>query len=301
MLSSTPGSRFSIERFATRRLVRKLSTVKRFVIALCGLAMLALQGSAWADLMLHPTRIVLERNQRAAQVDLINNGTETATYRISLVNKRMSETGEFADVDKPAPGEQFADAMLRYSPRQVLLAPGASQTVRIVLRKPADLAPGEYRSHLVFNKIADTKDKAGAQAQNAPASKELEIKLTALVGVSIPVIVRHRDTAVTVALANLKLEKPAANQPPVLSLELRRGGNRSAYGDLVVTFTQNGRAEQAVARANGVAVYTPNPMRRVRIALQLPAGAAAGTLRVVFQARPEDGGKALADASLPLR
>jgi P pilus assembly chaperone PapD len=36
---------------------------------------------AMADLMLHPTRLVFERNQRAAQVDLINNGTESATYR----------------------------------------------------------------------------------------------------------------------------------------------------------------------------------------------------------------------------
>lgn len=268
---------------------------------LFGLLILLPPRPAWADLILAPTRIVFEKNQRAAQLDLINNGAETATYRISLVNRRMSETGEISAIDGPAPGEHFADALLRFSPRQVTLAPGVGQVVRIMLRKPADLAPGEYRSHLVFQRIADTKDKAGAQAQDAPAGKELEIKLTALIGASIPVIVRHGETAATVTLANLKLEKPAANHPPVLSLELRRGGNRSVYGDLVVTLAPSGRAEQVVARANGVAVYTPNPMRRARIALQLPAGAVAGTLRVVFQARPEDGGKPLAEATLPLR
>ncbi len=84
---------------------------------------LLLAPPAMADLMLHPTRVVFEKNQRAAQVELINNGTERATYRISLMNRRMTETGELVPVTEPLPGEQFADAMLVFSPRQVTLAP----------------------------------------------------------------------------------------------------------------------------------------------------------------------------------
>ena len=107
------------------------------------LVLLMAAQTAWADLSLFPTRLVLEKNQRAAQVELMNSGTEPETYRIRLVNRRMGENGEFIAIEAPGPGEQFADSLLRYSPRQVTIAPGTSQTVRLLLRKPADLAAGE--------------------------------------------------------------------------------------------------------------------------------------------------------------
>lgn len=251
---------------------------------------------AAANLMLHPTRIVLDKNQRAAQVELVNNGSDTLTYRISLVNRRMNETGEFAEANPPVPGEQFADAMLRHSPRQVVLAPGAAQTVRIQLRKPAELASGEYRSHLLFTQIADA-----VPAPSAGIGDGLEIKLTALLGASIPVIVRHGQTAASATLANLSVERSRADQAPMLAFEIQREGNRSLYGDLVVTLTPTGGVEQPLARANGVAVYMPNLLRRVRIALPPSAAQASGMLRVVFQERADNGGKPLAEARLPLR
>jgi P pilus assembly chaperone PapD len=104
--------------------------------------LLAVILPAHADLMLYPTRIVFEKNQRAAQIELINNGSKAATYRISLVNRRMTEDGRFEAAEAAAPGERFADDMLRFSPRQVRLEPGTTQTVRVMLRKPAELADG---------------------------------------------------------------------------------------------------------------------------------------------------------------
>ena len=121
------------------------------------LSLLALCAPARAELMLHPTRIVFEQNQRAAQIELINNGTKPASYRIALVNRRMTDAGQFEPADTPAPGERFADGMLRYSPRQITLQPGTAQTVRVMLRKPAELAEGEYRSHLLFDKLPDAE------------------------------------------------------------------------------------------------------------------------------------------------
>jgi hypothetical protein len=167
------------------------------------------------------------------------------------------------------------------------------------LRKPADLAPGEYRSHLVFQRITEPMNTADTPAQKGSPAEGLQIRLIPLIGVSIPIIVRHGDTAATVTLANLEMQKPAAGEPPILALELRRSGNRSVYCDLSVTFTPNGGSERQVARAYGVAVYTPNPLRRAKIALQ-PFAAAGGTLHVLFRERVEDGGKPLADATLRL-
>lgn len=260
---------------------------------------------ASADLMLYPTRIVFDKNQRAAQLELINNGQETATYRISLMNRRMSETGEFSTVDRPLPGEQFADALLRYSPRQVVLAPGAGQTIRILLRKPANLPAGEYRSHLQFDLVPEASTNS-LDAQLGSGEKlttgKVGVQLKALIGVSIPVIVRHGETAANVTLAGLELLKPVAGQAATLALVLKRSGNRSVYGDLIATFTPKGGAEQEVGKAGGVAVYTPNPLRRAKLALKPPTGLvlARGTLRVTFRDRPEAGGKLLAEAAIEL-
>ena len=273
------------------------STIRHVLLVL--LAGMALAPPlALAGLTLHPTRVVFEKNQRTAQVDLINNGGESATYRISLLNQRMGEDGQFVAVDTaPLPGELFANDMVQFSPRQVTLQPGTSQTVRVMVRKPADLAAGEYRSHLHFEKMPEAR---GATSVEAGKDKEIGIVLTALVGASIPVIVRHEVAPASVSLSHLELVKTAA--APMLALQFDRTGNSSVYGDLAVVFTPQGGAEQVIGRAAGIAVYNPNPLRRAKMALQLaPAVALArGSLRVTYRERPEAGGALLAEGTLAL-
>lgn len=257
---------------------------------------------AHADLMLNPTRIVFDKNRRAAQIDLINDGAASATYRLVLVNRRMTEAGEFTAIDTPGPGDQFADPMLVYSPRQITLAPGAQQLVRVALRKPEELADGEYRSHLFFEKVAETTDANNIENHGRAPAGEVGVSLTALIGVSIPVIVRHGDTGAEVAIDHLALEKTSAGQAPLLTLQLNRSGNRSVYGDLTVSFTPQGGASQVIGKAAGVAVYTPNPLRRAKLDLQVPAGLVLtrGTLSVSYRERAEDGGTVLAQTAIDL-
>lgn len=273
------------------------SMTRRLLLALLA-ALALLPQVALADLMLYPTRVVFEKNQRTTPVDLINNGSEPATYRITLVNQRMGEDGQFLPVDTaPLPGELFANDMVQFSPRQVTLQPGTSQTVRVMVRKPADLAAGEYRSHLHFEKMPEAR---GATSVEPGKEKEIGIVLTALVGASIPVIVRHEVAPASVGLSHLELQKTPGTQKPVMAFQFDRSGNSSVYGDLAVMFTPQGGAEQVLARAAGVAVYNPNPLRRAKLALQPPPGLALarGTLRVTYNARPEAGGALLAEAAL---
>jgi P pilus assembly chaperone PapD len=270
-----------------------------YVVLFCLLLLLPMQP-VWADLMLSPTRVVFENNLRAAKLDLINNGQETATYRISLVNRRMDVTGGFTAIDSPLPGEQFADSLLRYSPRQVVLAPGAAQAVRIMVRKPADLAAGEYRSHLMFTRIPEVKGASDIETLGNAKPSEIGVQLTVLIGASIPVIVRHGETSAAVALTTLELLKPAVDQPPVVAVVLERSGNRSVYGDMVVSFTPQGGTEQVIGKARGVAVYTPNALRRFRLTLQPGLELAHGTLSVSYRERSSEGGKLLAETSIQL-
>jgi P pilus assembly chaperone PapD len=268
-------------------------------LAPCLLAGLMLfQQPASAGLMLHPTRLVFDKNQRAAQVELINDGKETASYRILLVNRRMTETGQFEAVEAPGPGEQFADAMLRYSPRQVTLQPGTSQTVRVMLRKPADLAEGEYRSQLQFERLPDAD--ANASLDKQADNKGIGVVLNTLVGASIPVIVRHGNTSATVRLTGLALRQEAGQ--PALALQFEREGNSSVYGDIKVDFTPRAGKAQTLAQVGGIAVYTPNAVRKAIVPLSVPAGTllSHGTLEVSYRDRPEAGGKLLAQATLEL-
>jgi P pilus assembly chaperone PapD len=258
--------------------------------------------SAWADLMLHPTRLVFDKNERAAQLELINNGKETATYRITLVNRRMNEIGEFSGVDTPLPGEQFSDEMLRYSPRQVVLAPGESQTVRVLLRRPANLQQGEYRSHLQFDRVPDMSSNSIDTIGDKAESDAVGVNLKALIGVSIPVIVRQGDTAATVTLAGPRLLAPETGKAPVLTADLKRTGDRSVYGDLIVTFTPDNGVEHQVGVAGGIAVYMPNDTRKIRMELHPQKGAELkqGTLRMVYRERLEAGGQLLAESAIIL-
>lgn len=276
-----------------------LANPARRLLAPCLLALLS--QAAHAELMLHPTRLVFDKNDRAAQVELINNSKEPATYRITLVNRRMTVDGQFEPVAEAAPGELFAEPMLRYSPRQITLQPGTAQTVRVMLRKPATLADGEYRSHLHFEMLEPPKGSASIESQGA-AGSDIGIQLSALVGASIPVIVRHGATGATVTLSGLALPKVEAGRPQLLELQFNRDGNSSVYGDLQVSFTPKGGAAVQLASAGGVAVYSPNPVRRAILPLQVPAGArlANGTLDVTFRQRAEAGGGVIAQSALVL-
>lgn len=256
--------------------------------------------SARAELMLHPTRIVFDKNTRAAQIELINNGSKPASYRISLVNRRMTRAGGFEPADTAQEGERFADAMLRYSPRQITLQPGTAQTVRVMLRKPAELAEGEYRSHLQFDKLPDAEGKASIEAQGTGGTG-IGVVMNALVGASVPIIVRHGTVDASVKLAGLSLGRDEA-QRAQLALQFEREGNSSVYGDVSVSFTPRNGKPHSLARIGGIAVYAPNRVRQATLPLQVPAGVAlaGGTLEVSYRDRPEAGGKLLAQASLDL-
>lgn len=254
-----------------------------------------------AGLMLYPTRVVLESKDRSAQVELINNGDKPETYRIGIFNRRMTETGEVVAADKPQAGEQFADNMLRYSPRQVTLQPGKAQTVRIMVRKPAGLAAGEYRSHLQFDRVADAEGTANLENLDKPEKGGIGIVLQALVGASIPVIVRHGETRVATTLTDLALEPdPGKDNALLLSFTIKRVGTRSVYGDLMAIFTPAGAGPLDVAKVSGVAVYVPNALRKSKLSIKLPQGVALkkGTLTLRYLDRPEAGGKVMAEAKL---
>jgi hypothetical protein len=245
------------------------------------------------DLLVAPGRLVFEGRKRSAELNLSNIGTTRATYRISLVRMEMDADGGFKEL--PAePDTASLQAMFRFSPREVVLEPQESQAVRIQIRKPAELATGEYRLHMVFRAVPSTPE---ASSVPPPPSKGLSISLTPIYGLAIPLIIRHGETSAQVTIA----EPRFGEQRRSLLFRLDRAGNQSVYGDIEATLLPPSGPAKTLAKAAGLAVYTPNPSRNLTLALPpdvpLPRG---GRIRITYALPAQDGGARLAESYLPI-
>ncbi len=222
-------------------------------------------ASSIQDLLVTPTRLVFDGEMRTAELALVNRSNIAHTYALSFVQCRMSETGEIQEIDKSTPAEpqeRFADSLVRFTPRRVILEPRQVQMVRMMLRKPADLGVGEYRSHLSFRLIPSIEDAVKPDS----VSRGIQIKLIPIYGVTIPVIVRQGSLMATTRLSGLGFDAKG------LHFTIDRDGSRSTYGDLVVQWKGKAGKAVTVGTMNGVAVYTPNPKRSVTLALSHPKG-----------------------------
>lgn len=247
-----------------------------------------------ADVTVAPKRVVFDGETRSAELVLVNRGAESVTYRIDWTQKRMTEDGELVDPEQPGPEDDAAGAMIRYAPRQIVLAPGERQIVRLFLRKPGGLARGEYRSHLLFRAVPPAE--AAADVEQIQDDRGFATRMNLVFGLSLPVIVRHGDLDAEVDLTDIRLETGAA--VPAISLSLARSGDRSVFGDLVATLQPaGGGPEVVIGEARGLAVYLPLARRKVRLSLFPPAGAGlqGGTLKLAYQPRFED------DGTIPVR
>jgi hypothetical protein len=251
------------------------------------------------DLLVSPGRVVFDMRNRTTALNLSNTGASEATYRISLVRMEMDADGGLAEVPlDTAPGAVNLPGLIRYSPREVTLAPGEAQTIRLQVRKPADLPNGEYRIHVKFQAVPPVPEPP-KEADKAKPPKGISIKLIPVYGLAIPAIVRQGETAAKASLSDLAYD-PASH---TLRFQLGREGNQSVYGGLKARWTPRSGAATTVGEAAGVAVYVPNAARTVALPLAMPKGATAlggGRLKLTYALPSNEGGKVLAEATLEL-
>lgn len=248
------------------------------------------------DLAVSPTRVLFEGRTRTAEVTLTNKGRVPATYRVSFTHTRMDESGNVTECAKE-PGQVTAEDLVRYSPREVTLAAGVSQVVRIQLRKPEGLADGEYRSQMLFRGVPPPQEMVPAGVDNG--KEEMTISIRPIFGLSIPIGVRHGETSCKVGLADLAVEAPRKGEPPALSLRILRAGNRSISGT-VQAFWGHGNGKPVLAGEVACSIYHPLPFIRVALPLTKLDGKAlaGGALKVTFT--PRDAKEPVAQATLDL-
>jgi len=255
--------------------------------------------AAQGNLLVTPKRVVFEGNRKSFDLNLANIGKDTATYSISLVQIRMKEDGSFETITTPDPDQKFADRNLRYFPRTVTLAPNEAQVVKVQLIKTSELAPGEYRSHFYFRAIP--KEKPLGEGELNRDTTTISIKLIPIFGITIPAIIRVGESTAAVSLSDVDLEM-RNDTIPELKLTFNRSGNMSVYGDLSVDYVAADGIVTNVGKANGIAVYTPNAIRKFRLNLSTKAGIDfhSGRLVATFSAPSDVKPQKYAEAELIL-
>ena len=258
-----------------------------------------LNVSAQGNLLITPRRAVFEGSRRSMDLNLANTGQDTATYAISLIQIRMKEDGGFETITDPDSGQRFADRFIRYFPRSVTLGPNEAQVIKLQLIRSNELTAGEYRSHFYFRSIP--KLKPLGEEETVKDTTSISVRLTPIFGITIPVIIRTGESTAKVSLSDLALDI-SDDTGPRLKLVFNRSGNMSFFGDLAVDHISNQGKVTRVGIANGVAVYTPNTIRRFQFNLNNIQGVdfRSGKLRVIYSAPSDVKPAKFAEAELTL-
>lgn len=268
---------------------------KLFPIFILVLAVLTVP--ARADLTVMPIRVLFDERERSEELTIINTSQKTNTYRLEWGYRRMKEEGGYEHVDGPLDPVFDANKHMVFSPRQVTIAPGENQRVRLSLRRPPDLPDGEYRAHLMMKKIANgSEPKIG----KGKSESGMSFQMGTNVGFSIPVIVRQGAYDGGATLSDPEFIAPARPEDShSLYMTVNRTGIHSIVFSLKAYWTPPGEEERMVGQINNVNIFTEIPKRRVGVVLT-ENNITSGTMRIVMEGVDELRGRVLDEKTFPV-
>lgn len=272
------------------------------------LALASMTGTAFAqNITVSPKRVVVEHGEKYGEMLVVNSGDEEAVVRVSLRNLRMTSAGNMVVVDDTQSDLHVADQMVRVAPRQLKLAPKSSQVVRIAANRQGGLESGEYRTHLAMKVIPSLEKLRGKKTPEAEAQQSA-IRLFAVTEQVFPIIIRQgSDLDAKAEIRNAKLIHHDGGFVE-LAVQLARGGKRSIFGDIRVTYTDDTNAQAVeVGAARALAVYREIDTRLARIPLDMAQlksagyGNGGGHFRITFTETRGKGQRTEASYVVPVR
>jgi P pilus assembly chaperone PapD len=233
---------------------------------------------AHANLALSEYRLYFDGRTKNNSLMIRNTSEKSLDFKLTLTNKDMTEEGNLVEVPETEVVGRSANQLLRFSPRRGVIKPREVQAIRMMVRKKADLAHGEYRAVLKIT---------ASEAQDASSGG---VSLRSKIAYSIPVIVRHGQLEVESDLVNPQLI--TQNGQPTIMFWQTRTGNRSLYGDFKVISSDN----TVIGELNNLAVYTPLTRRKVYISLTEDA---TGPITIQYQENKRYGGNVSLTETMP--
>ncbi len=248
--------------------------------------------SSIASLLISPTRLVLDERSRSTTVILMNTSTEVQSYRLDWKELKALPKGGYRELSQQELlSSPILSRMARLSPKQVTLAPGESQTVKVSVRKPRNLPDGEFRSHLQFTALP----KVDINTIN-PASTS--IQLNVLLSYSIPVIYRVGQFQYGNRINNVSLQHDKKNKKATIKIDLQKQGNYSLSGNIQAFWKpSNSTEETRVGVLNGFNFHHELDNTIANVVWE-NFKLAPGTLRVVYEGKQEFKGTKLSDYNL---
>lgn len=247
-----------------------------------------------ADLTLTPTRVVFEDGDRFAKVTLVNSTNRRNTYNVGWVFYKMVE-GRMAPYE-PVEGS-ITDFDLTqyivYTPRRVTLAPGGKQKIRLALRRPDEVPPGEYRAHMAFQPVPEEELPAESSGETRTQSASVKVN----VGFSIPVIFQAGEEDVAARIDSFALQRNQNSGMLEAMIKVDRiGGPYSILGHLYI-YNANG---DVIGETSNAHVFPEINTRTFRVPL-IDENISGQDIRVVIEHFSNKENKVYAERSFPIQ
>ena len=261
--------------------------MKRFVFNLLFVFMLFVSsGAAHAGLLISPLQVVIEGRERFTNIVLVNTSQHEATYRIQWEQFiQVQDKGGYVR-DEDADAMHLKDFAI-FTPRQITLKPQEKQTVRVAVRRPADLPDGEYKSHLKFQIIDDGVTSNYDFPGSEPGENEFRVAARVLASHSIPVVYRVGEHDVNIAIMNPSFSLNPRSGKMLIELPVERSGLHGVIGVIEAYHTPHGGSEELISTLGNSSLY-PEITRRLFKMVTNVNGLAPGNLRFVFKTAEGD-------------
>ncbi len=198
-----------------------LRLYSNLLLAVLVVTAFALPAQAETPLFISPMRVVIEDGQRTAVIGVTNKSQRVRKYKIDIINQAMGPDGVTQLVDT---FPYAAKRMLRYMPREIILEPNQRQVVRVMARRPRDLPPGDYHSHILFDE--DVLNAEEATDANL-GKNQLKFEITTKLGMAIPIIVQKGEMTGALKATDFYIE-PVGTKRRSVVVALERTGNSEA-------------------------------------------------------------------------
>lgn len=236
-----------------------------------------------ASVNVNPKRITFDRPGKSATVTVAGS-SGAGSFDVELIDRVMLPDGQIIPLSEAggtveATRLKSAKPLLVVTPRRIRVVQGGGQAIRLRAAATANLAPGEYRSHLTVTGIPPADSGLTAEQAAGQAPNQLSFRINSVLAISIPVILRVGPIDVRAGIEKPQLSfemiSPDGQAPTVrtaiLTLELVRQGANSLFGDLEIRGSKK-QGGEPIGTVRGIGVYPEIDRRTVRISLtRIPA------------------------------
>lgn len=237
---------------------------------------------AVANLLITPLQVVIEGRERSTEIVLVNPSENTNTYRLGWVQLKQVQGpgGYIKSTEEERAAIQDLEDFAVFSPRQVTLAPNEKQVVRVGIRRPAELADGEYMSHLRFEIVPELSQRKNNLPPPSENNTRFGVQMHA--SYSIPVIYRSGEYDAKFNIGQPSFSINEKSKRIVVNLPITREGIHGTVGQINIYHIPSSGGEQKLIAQQGNANIFDEITRRDFNVLTTEKSLSPGSLKIQY-------------------